>query len=50
MDLGWEVVYLGIPEFRDAITAAGGSFSDLNELGKEFGIDAGQNCYDHEWK
>ena len=41
MDLGWEVVYLGIAEFREAIAGAGGSFSDLNELGKEFGIEAG---------
>ncbi|CAE7428872.1 yojK [Symbiodinium sp. CCMP2456] len=39
VDLGWEVVYLGVPEFRDAIAAAGGSFSDLNELGKEFGME-----------
>eukprot|EP00439_Symbiodinium_sp_Y106_P087385 s33_g48.t1 len=39
VDLGWEVVYLGIAEFREAIAGAGGSFSDLNELGKEFGIE-----------
>ena len=40
-DLGWEVAYLGIPEFRESIAAAGGKLFDVNELGKEFGIAAG---------
>ncbi|CAE7374072.1 yjiC [Symbiodinium natans] len=38
-DLGWEVAYLGIPEFRESIAAAGGKLFDVNELGKEFGIE-----------
>ena len=41
VELGWEVAYLAIPEFHEAIAAAGGTASDLNEVAKEFGIDTG---------
>ena len=40
VDLGWEVIYLASPDVHEGVTAAGGTFSDVNELGKEFGIDA----------